>query len=69
MLIASSSASGTSAIHHLDIRFILRTPQEYIFTFHKLYKSWEKSAFPRRLVFHEYAEDSELCVVMQLMII
>ena len=42
MLLAWISASGTSTIHHLNIKVMLRTPQEYIFTFHKLHKSWGK---------------------------
>ena len=36
---------------------------EYIFTFHKVYKSSRKSASFSRLVFHEYAAVKELCVV------
>lgn len=55
-LISTSVASA-------KYRFMLKTPQEYIFTFLKLHKSWRKGTSPARLVFHKYVADKELCVV------
>ena len=58
-----TSASRASTIHHLEVWFMLRTPQEYIFTFHELHKSWRKGATSPNLVLHKQAADKVLRVV------
>ena len=39
ILMALSSASRASTIHHLDIRYMLRPEGKFLFSFHKLHKS------------------------------
>lgn len=39
ILIALTSASGTSAIRHRHIRYIIRGNRKYIYEFHKLGKN------------------------------
>ena len=63
---ALTSTSRASAMHCLDVRFIVKSEDVYIFTFHKLHKSWRKGKAPPRLYFHEYPKDQELCVVSAL---
>ena len=41
ILMALSSASRASAINHLDVRYMLRIEGKFVFTFHKLHKSWK----------------------------
>ena len=53
-------------MHCLDVRFIANSEDAYIFTFHKLHKSWRKSKLPPKLYFYKYPEDHELCVVSAL---
>ena len=66
ILIALSSASRASAIHHLDVRYMLRPEGKFIFTFHKIHKSWEFGKAPAILEFCEYTEDRSLSVVINL---
>ena len=63
ILMFFSSASRASAIHHLDVRYMLRTEGKFVFTFHKLRKNWKYRKAPPSLEFCEYAEDRDLCVV------
>ena len=63
---ALTSASRASAMHHLDVRFMVRSHNAYIFTFHKLHKSWRRGKAPPKLMFLEYSEDPNLCVVAVL---
>ena len=63
---ALSSASRASAIHHLDIRYMLRPEGKFVFTFHKLHKSWKYRKAPPSFEFYEYTEDRDLCVVITL---
>ena len=39
MLTALTSASRASAIHHLDIRYMVKENEKYVFKFHRLHKS------------------------------
>ena len=66
ILMALSSASRASAINHLDVRYMLRIEGKFVFTFHKLHKSWKYVKAPPILEFCEYTEDRELCVVTTL---
>ena len=40
------SASRASAIHFLDVRYMLRSEGKIVFTFHKLHKSWKYGKAP-----------------------
>ena len=63
---ALSSASRASAINHLDVRYMLSREGKFVFTFHKLHKSWKYGKAPPVLECCEYTEDGELCVVTTL---
>ena len=63
---ALTSASWASAMHCLDLRFMVMSDDAYIFTFHKLRKSWRKGKAPPKLYFYKYPKDHELCVVSAL---
>ena len=54
ILIALTSASRASALHHFDIPYMVRIPHKCIFTFHKLHKSWGKGAPLPQLCVPEY---------------
>ena len=66
MLMALTSASCTLGLQHLNIRFMVKTPSSFTFTFHKLHKAWKKGKSPPSVVFHSFEEDSSLCVVAVL---
>ena len=51
ILMALSSASRAPAIHHLDVRSMLRPEGKFVFTFQKLHKSWKYRKFPQVLSF------------------
>lgn len=59
ILIALSSASRASALHHLDIPYIVRTPHKYIFNFQKLHRNWRKGAPPPQIAVQEYPKETE----------
>ena len=59
-------ASRASAMHCLDVRFMVKSDDAYIFTFHKLHKSWRKGKAPPKLCFYKYAKDQIFCVVSAL---
>ena len=61
-LMALTFASRASAMHCLDVRFMVKS-DGYIFTFHKLHKKWRKGKAPPKLYFYKYLKDQELCVV------
>ena len=63
---ALSSASRASAIHHLDLRYRLRPEGKFVFTFHKLYKSWKYGKTSPRLEFCEYTKDRDIYVATTL---
>ena len=66
VLMALSPASGASAIHHLDVRYMLKTEVKFVFTLHKLRKGWKYGKAPQSLEFCEYTEDRDYCVVTAL---
>ena len=66
ILMALTSASSASAILCHDVRFMVKLEDTYIFTFHKLHKSWRKGKAPPKLYFYKYPKDQELCVVSAL---
>ena len=53
-------------MHCLNVRFMVKQEDPYIFTFHKLHKSWRKGKAPPKLYFHKYPDDQELCIVSGL---
>ena len=63
---ALSSASRVSAIHHLNVRYMLRPEGKFVFTFHKLHKSWKYGKALSILESCEYTEDMDLCVITTL---
>ena len=63
---ALTFVSRASTIHCLDLRFMVKLEDAYIFTFHKLHKSWWKGKAPPKLYFCKYQKDQELCVVSAL---
>ena len=63
MLLAVTSASRALGLQHLNIRFMIKTPSSFTFTFQKLHKAWKKEKSPPAVVFHSFKEDSSLCVV------
>lgn len=63
ILMALTSASRVSALHHLDIRYMVLTETQCTFTFSKLHKSWKKGATPPAVTFYAYKANENLCVV------
>ena len=61
-----TSASRASAMDCLHIRFMVKLEDAYIFTFHKLHKSWRKGKAPPKLSFYKYPKDQELYVLSAL---
>ena len=57
MLMALTSASRASAIHHLDIRYMVKGNEKYVFKFHRLHKSQRHWKPIPSLEYHEYSED------------
>ena len=51
MLMALTSASRASVIHCLDISFMVKLEDAYIFTFHKLHKNWRKGKAPPKTIY------------------
>ena len=52
---ALTSASTASAMHRLDVRFMVKSEDAYayIFTFHKWHKNWRKGKAPPKLYFYK----------------
>ena len=63
MLLALTSASRSSAIHHLDIRYKVKYNEKYVFKFHKLHKSWRYGKPSPDVEFYKFSDDKDLCVV------
>ena len=61
---ALTSASRASAMQCLGARFMVKSEDNYIFTFHKLHKSWRKGKLPPKLYFYKYPKDKN-CVWCQ----
>ena len=66
MLLALTTSSRTSGIHHLDIRFMVNTGDKVTFHFHKLHKSQMKGKTPPSLTVYAYTPAKQLCVVQTL---
>ena len=66
MLLALTSASRVLDLQHLDIRFMAKGTNNYMFTFGKLHKAWRKEKFPPSLKVYSCEEDTKLCVVATL---
>ena len=66
MLLALTSASRVRGLHILDTRFMVKTPQKYVFQFHKLHKSWRKGQKPTTLEFVAFPQYKDLCAVSVL---
>ena len=58
-----TSASRASAMHCFDVRFMVKSEDIYISTFHKLNKSLRNGKAPPTLYFYKYSKDQELWVV------
>ena len=66
ILMALTSASRASAMHCLDVRFMVKSEDAYIFNFYKLHKSWRKGKSPPKPYSYKYPKDQKLCVVSAL---
>ena len=65
MLLALTTSSTASGIHHLGIRFMfmVNTGDKVTFHFHKLHKSWRKGKPPPSLTVYAYSSDKQWYVV------
>ena len=63
MLLALTSTSQVLGLQHLDIRFMTKGTNNYMFTFGKLHKPWRKGKSPPSLKVYSFEEDTKLCVV------
>ena len=63
---ALTSASRASAMHCLDVRFMVKSEDAYIFTFDKLHKSWRKGKALPKLYFYKYSKDQDFYMVSAL---
>ena len=66
ILMVLTSAYRASSMHCLDIRFMVKSGDANVFTFHKLHNSLRKDKAPPILYFCKYLRDQELCVVSAL---
>ena len=66
MLLAVTSASRASNIHHLDIRFMSLSKEKVVFNFPKLLKTWKKVRAPPKLEIFAFDKDTDLCVIQTL---
>ena len=66
MLLALTSAFRVLGLQHLDIRFMTKGTDYYLFTFGKLHKAWRKGKSPSSLKFYSFEEDTKLWVVATL---
>ena len=66
MLLALTTSSRDSGIHHLNIRFMVNTGDKVTFHFHKFHKSWRKGKPSPFLTVYAYSPDKQLCVVQTL---
>ena len=66
MLLALTTSSRDSGIHHLDIKFMVNTSDKVIFHSHKLHKSRRKGKPPPSLTMYVYSPDKQLCVIQTL---
>ena len=66
MLLALASACRCSELKCLDIRYMTKTTNSYIFEFSKVTKSWRKGKAPPSLEFFSFESNTNLCVVSVL---
>ena len=66
MLLALTSASRVLGLQHLDVRFMTKGTNNYMFSFGKLHKAWRKRKSPPSLKVYSFEEDTKLCVVATL---
>ena len=66
MLLALTSASRASNIHHLEIRFMSLPEEKVVFYFPKLLKTWKKGGAPPKLEIFAFEKDTDLCVIQTL---
>ena len=55
-----------SGLQHLDIRFMIKATNNYMFTFGKLHKAFRKWKPLPSLKVYTFEEDTKLCVVATL---
>ena len=65
-LMALIYASRTSAMYCLDVRFMVKSEDAHIFTFHKVHKSWRIGKALPKLYFYKHPKDQKLCAVSAL---
>ena len=63
MLLALTSASRASNIHHLDIRFMSLSEQKVVFNFAKLLKTQKKDRAPPKHEIFAFEKGTDLCVI------
>ena len=63
ILLFLTSAGRCHEICYLNIKFMVRASSSFKFFFTKVTKSWRKGKPPPCLEFHEYSDDTKLCVV------
>ena len=66
VLMALLSASRTSSIQHLNIKFMAKNDTPCKFYFHKLHKSWRRDKAPPTVLYEAYTQDPNPCVVKTL---
>ena len=66
MLLALTLTSRVLGLQHLDIRFMTKGTNNYVFTFGKFHKAWRKRKSPPLLKVYSFEEDTKLCVVAAL---
>ena len=66
MLLALTSASRASNIHHLDTRFVSLSKGKVVFNFAKLSKTWKKGGAPPKLEIFAFEKDTDFCLIQTL---
>ena len=66
VLMVLSSASRTSSMQHLNIKFMVRNGMFYKFFSRKLHKSWRKGKAPPTISYQAQTQDPNICVVKTL---
>ena len=66
MLLALTSASRASSIHHLDIRFMSLSEKKIVLNFVKFPKTWKKGRAPPNLEIFAFEKDTDFCVTQTL---
>ena len=59
-------AFRASALYCLDVRFMVKSEDAHIFTFHKVHKCWRIGKELPKLYFYKHPKDQELCAVSAL---